>query len=302
MFQGTPTGRSAIIECAWNIRHGFVWDISHGLAWNISHGFAWNISHGFAWNISHGYAWNISHGLSWNISRFSSRIFFENNDREVNNQFLGTNGVVQQDLGNIQFDLTKRTATGGQFALRSVSDYDNNNSVGNRFGNPSSSWQTFLEGEVRQPLFRGGRVDVARIAGPGAATGEYNGILIARTRTDATVSEFKIGVRNLISDIENAYWDLYFAYRDLEAKKLARDNALTSWRRIKALGNERKVGGEADKEGQAREQYFRFEAAVQDAMYGSPGQRTRTNNGTAGGAFRGNGGETAGGGFSRISR
>ena len=211
---------------------------------------------------------------------------FENNDRELNNQFLGTNGVIQQDLGNVQFGITKRVATGGVFSLRSVSDYDNNNSIGNQFGNPSSSWQTFVEGEVRQPLLRGSNVSVNRIAGPGAGAGEFNGIAIAKTRTNISVSEFKISVRNLVSDIENAYWDLYFAYRDLEAKKAARDNALQSWRRIKALGNEKKIGGEADKEGQAREQYFRFEAAVQDAMYGRPGDGTSSNNGSTPGTFR----------------
>ena len=211
---------------------------------------------------------------------------FENNDREVNNQFLGTNGVIQQDLGNLQFGITKRAATGGQFSIRTVSDYDNNNSIGNQFGNPSSSWQTFVEGELRQPLLRGNTASVNRITGPGAGAGEFNGIAIAKTRTNISVSEFKISVRNLVSDIENAYWDLYFAYRDLEAKKAARDNALQSWRRIKALGNEKKIGGEADKEGQAREQYFRFEAAVQDAMYGRPGDGTSSNNGSTPGTFR----------------
>jgi len=211
---------------------------------------------------------------------------FENNDLEVNNQFLGDNGSIQQDLGNLQLGVTKRTATGALVSLRSVSDYDNNNSVGNRFGTPSSSWQTFLEGEMRQPLLRGGRVNVNRITTPGAATGEFNGIEIAKSRTDISVSEFKISVRNLVSDIENAYWDLYFAYRDLEARKAARDNALQSWRRIQSLGNEKKEGGEADKEGQAREQYFRFEAAVQDAIFGRPGDGTSSNNGTSAGIFR----------------
>jgi hypothetical protein len=215
----------------------------------------------------------------------SSQIFFDKNDREFNNQFLGTNGLVKQDLGNFQLGVTKRAATGGLFSVRSVSDYDYNNSIGNRYGNPSSSWQTYVEGELRQPLLRGGRLMVNRIAGPAAQVGEYNGILLAKNRTDISVSNFKISVRDFVGDIENAYWDLYFAYRDLEAKKMARDNALESWRRIIALGG--KAGGEADKEGQAREQYFRFEAAVQDAIYGRTGEGgTRTRNGSLPGTFR----------------
>ena len=224
--------------------------------------------------------------LSQFDARFSSSLFFEKNDRDVNNQFLGTNGTVLQDLGSFRNSIDKQTAYGTLLSLRSISDYDFNNAIGNRFGNPSSSWSQILEGEARQPLFRGLGAGVNRIAGPGASVGEFNGIRIAMLRTDVSATQFKIAVRDLVSNVENAYWDLYYAYRDLEAKKAARDNALKSWQVIKTLSNAKKEGGEADKEGQAREQYFRFESDVQDAMYGRKTDATRTRNGSTGGTFR----------------
>ena len=38
--------------------------------------------------------------------------------------------------------------------------------------------------------------------------GVYQGVLIARTNTDISIADFEIAVRSLISDVENAYWDL----------------------------------------------------------------------------------------------
>ena len=219
-------------------------------------------------------------------ARFFSQAFFEKNDRVVNNQFLATDGVLIQDLGEIRTGFAKRAINGGLFSMTTIQEYDFNNSIGNRFGNPSSSWSNAIQGDVRQPLLRGRNALFNRIAGPNVNDGVFNGVLIAKTRTDVSAADFKTAIRNYIADVENAYWDLYYAYRDLEAKKMARDNALESWRRIKALGNEKKAGGEADKEGQAREQYYRFEADVNDALYGRVTDATRSNNGSGGGTFR----------------
>jgi len=219
-------------------------------------------------------------------ARFFSQAFFEKNDRVVNNQFLATDGVLIQDLGEIRTGVSKRAVNGGLFSFATVQEYDFNNSIGNRFGNPSSTWSNAIQGDFRQPLLRGSQAMFNRIAGPNVGDGIFNGVMIAKTRTDVSAAELKLAVRNFVADVENAYWDLYYAYRDLEAKKMARDNALESWRRIKALGNERKAGGEADKEGQAKEQYFRFEAEVNDALYGRVTDATRSNNGSAAGTFR----------------
>jgi outer membrane protein TolC len=151
-------------------------------------------------------------------------------------------------------------------------------------------WNTSVEGEVRQPLLLGAGVDYNRIAGPAGVPGVANGVLVARVNTDISLADFQIGLRDLVSNVENAYWDLYFAYRDLDAKIAARDAALESWRRVNALNISGRRGGEAEREAEAREQYFRFQEEVQNALSGRLIEGTRTNNGSSGGSFRATGG------------
>ena len=81
-----------------------------------------------------------------------------------------------------------------------------------------------------------------------------------------------------------------FAYRDLDAKVSARNAALDTWRGIHALYEAGRRDGEAAKEAQAREQYFRFQEDAQNALHGKLIDGTRTFNGSTGGTFRGSGG------------
>jgi outer membrane protein TolC len=219
---------------------------------------------------------------------FSAGIFGEKNDRKLNNAFLGGGTrELQQDLATYRAELSKRSAVGTEFTLRHNSDYDANNAPANLFDH---AWNMNVEAEIRQPLLHGAGLDFNRIAGPGTIPGQYNGVLVARTNTDISLAEFETGVRNLTSDVENAYWDLYFAYRDLDAKVSARDAALSTWRQINAWNVAQRKGGEADKEALAREQYYRLQEEVQNALSGRLVDGTRANNGSGGGTFRGTGG------------
>ena len=186
-----------------------------------------------------------------------------------------------------QAAITKRAVTGSQFTIRHNVDYDANNAPGNLF---DSAWNTNVEMEIRHPLLQGSGVQFNRIAGPNNLPGVYNGVLIARLNTDVALTDFEIAVRDLVSNVENAYWDLYFGYRVLDARIQARDAALETWRRIYALYEVDRRGGEAEKEAQAREQYFRFQQDVQNAMSGEPYEQTRNWNGLPSGAFRTTGG------------
>lgn len=206
-------------------------------------------------------------------------------DRRLNNRFLGNLGVLEGQKDQLDTEISKRTATGTQFFLRQHLDFDRDNNLGNEF--PGGAANVFYEGEVRQPLLQGNGLQFNRIAGPGNGPGNFNGVLIARVRTDISLADFEIGLRDFVSNVENAYWDLYFSYRDLDAKLRARDTALETWRRIQALNQTGRRGGEAEKEAQAREQYFRFEADLQDSLAGRPLDGTRTNNGSRPGTFRG---------------
>lgn len=134
---------------------------------------------------------------------------------------------------------------------------------GNRF---RSVYNTVNQVEVRQPLLRGYGTAVNRIAGPNAQPGIYNGVLIARIRSDISLTDFEIAVRNLVRDVEASYWELYFAYQDLDTKIAARESARETWENRK-LRYENGVG-RPDEEAQARQQYFRFQDQAQNALAG----------------------------------
>ncbi|MCH7725555.1 MAG: TolC family protein [Planctomycetes bacterium] len=205
----------------------------------------------------------IDAALSEFDANWSTSAYFEKNDRALNNQFFGGGTrLLKQDLFDYTSQLTKRSAVGTDMTLRHNMTYDFNNAPGNN--DPNLPWATNLEGELRQPILQGGGATFNRIAGPGGRPGIYNGVLIARVNTDIQLAEFEVGVRNLVSDVETAYWELYYAYRYLEAKLSARDRALETWRIVKALGGR----VDADKEAQAAEQYFRLEEEVQNALRG----------------------------------
>ncbi len=215
----------------------------------------------------------------------NGQILFQKNDEFFNNQFIGNEGASQQDLARYFLGISKLAATGARFEFNQVIDYDLNNSPSNRFNDRndrSFAYDTHLEAFIRQPLLQGYGVTFNRIAGPNNAPGINRGVLIARSNTDIALAEFETQIQNLISDIENAYWDLYFAYRDLEAKIEARNGAYDIWRNLEANRGEKS----AAIIGQAKEQYFRFAADVEDAIHGRPVEGTRTNNGSAAGSFR----------------
>ncbi|HYO25938.1 MAG TPA: TolC family protein [Lacipirellulaceae bacterium] len=221
-------------------------------------------------------------------AQLSASVFGEKNDRALNNEFFGGGTrLLDQDLIVAQTQISKKAATGSQFAFRHYMDYDSNNAPGNIF---SSAYNTNFETEMRQPLLQGAGSTFNRIAGSSNIPGLYNGVLIARANTDVELADFEIAVRDLVSNLENAYWDLYFAYRDLDAKAAARDASLETWRRINALYKAGRRGGEAEKEAQAREQFYRFQEDVQNALSGRLVDGTSVNNGSSGGTFRAGGG------------
>lgn len=230
--------------------------------------------------------YGVEGALSAYDATLSASTFFEKNDKALNNVFFGGGTrLLRQDAMVIQAQLTKRAMTGTEFTLRDYIDYDANNSPGNQFPH---AYQNNIEMEVRHPLLRGGGIDFNQLAGPSNTPGVINGVIIARINTDISLGEFEISVRDLVSNVENAYWDLYYGYRDLDAKIMARDSALETWRRIRALYENGRRGGEAEKEAQAREQYFRYQAEVENALSGRLLNGTHTNNGSQGGTFQGN--------------
>jgi outer membrane protein TolC len=205
-------------------------------------------------------------------AQLDSSITWQNNDRPQNFGLAAApdffNPLFRQDIGRFTTGITKPAADGTIFEARSNINYDQNNN-GSR--TQASDWFANLEAGFTRPLLQGAGVQYNRIAGPrtfqeasGGFSDQIDGVLIARIRTDITLTDFEAGVRDLIRDVEEAYWELYFSYRDLEARKIGQASALETWRRVKALERVGGQGGEAN--AQARSQYFLFRSQVEVAL------------------------------------
>jgi outer membrane protein TolC len=179
--------------------------------------------------------------------------------------------VSEHDLGTFQAKLQKTAASGGTFSLAHNIAYDRDRFD---YGTTqrllySSDWNVNLTAEMRQPLLQGAGTQFNRIAGPGATPGLYNGVVLARINTDIALADFEASVRNLVSDVEIAYWELYYEYRSLNAVVAGRDSALATWRKVFTLyngGHDSAKGGEAEKLAQAGEQYFLFRSTAERSL------------------------------------
>ncbi len=204
-------------------------------------------------------------------AQLSSSLTWERLNRPQNFNAAGGTIFPQQllgDQGNWTSGITKRTATGATWGFNNSTIYDNNNSP---IREVPSTWTTNYDFTFSQPLLQGAGTTYNRIAGPDFFDNLYGrpnfrGVLLARINADISLADFEAGVRNLVSDTEQSYWELYFAYRNLESRKAGRDSSLEAWRKVHALYVEQSRGGEADKEAQAREQYFFFRGEVENAL------------------------------------
>lgn len=211
-------------------------------------------------------------------ARLDASVFWEKNRRPQNRRGSGdplsviAPSIFAQDLGNFTSGITKTTADGTRFEFRNNTIYEGNN-LSPTFRPLQSDWTTNFEAGFTRPILQGAGTQYNRIAGPypfeqyaAGAGNPIDGVIIARIRTDQTLADFEGGVTNLTRDVEDAYWELYFAYRDLDARKLGRDSALETWKRTAALYRTGGRGGGADREAQARSQYFLFRAQVEQAL------------------------------------
>jgi outer membrane protein TolC len=204
---------------------------------------------------------------------------------ELQNRLFTGFATPQVDQHRFIFNgnVSKKAVTGSDFVLRQQTEYNRTNQGGLIV---PSDWQTSLEAQVRHPLLRFGGVDFNRITSPGPTRGlnevgvpgdvgsgtldagppQFNGILIARINTDIRLADFEAGVRNLANDVETAYWNLYFAYRNLDATRTGRNFALQTWKRIDALKRAGSKGGEQENWAQAKEQYYLFRGQMENAL------------------------------------
>jgi len=175
-------------------------------------------------------------------------------------------GILSQDRGNFRTGLNKSLATGG-----AVSVYHNWNYTGDASGAPTytSSYAGTLGAEVRQPLLAGAGTEFTRVAGPslpgfGAIAGVSQGVVIARINQDITLADFEMAIRNGLRDIEDAYWNLYLAYRNYDNAVTTHESAFQTWReaRTKMEVGTLKLADEL----QARDRFYETRAAVEISL------------------------------------
>lgn len=205
-------------------------------------------------------------GVEAALSQFDAQVAagltFARNENKFNNLFFGGGvAALAQNTGDLNLGVSKTAATGTQFAMRNIINYDRNNSPINRF---HSVYNQLLQAEVRHPLLQGAGVEFNRIAGPSRIPGVYNGVLVARINNDITLAQFETGVRDLLVEVEQSYWRLFQAYRELDNRQRAREATGKIWDRY----NQRWLGGQDPplNEAQTRRQSYVFQQQVENAL------------------------------------
>src|SRR5262249_53912145 len=201
---------------------------------------------------------------------FNAQATWGSNSAIQNNLLLSgglqRGSVLDNDTANTTIGVTKTFAYGANLSIAQNLNY-------NFLNSPIQLFPSVYTGNVQlnytQPLLAGSGTEYTRIAGPfvtqlQGVSGVNQGVVISRINTDIAVANFEIAVRNNLRDVEEAYWDLYLAYRTYDTNVEARNSFMRSWRFAQANKGAGKFS-ELD-ELQARQAYFQGRAATEDAL------------------------------------
>ncbi len=184
-----------------------------------------------------------------------------------NQQFNNAFGFQDTNTGQFTNTLSKNFATGAQINVFNNINYLRSNTPGSIFGSNYSGATGFT---YRQPLLAGAGSQYTRTAGPiansfGGISGVSQGVLVARINNDLAIADFEIASRNLLLDVENAYWDLYYAYRVFDTAIVLRNSSLDAWRLTKKRAGQVENVLPAD-EAQARNTYYASRSIAESAQ------------------------------------
>jgi len=175
-------------------------------------------------------------------------------DSTVSETFFQSRDATQQSA------ISKRFATGSVATLRQQVVYSRNNlplgGPGTASRQLDSDWTALLEAQIQQPLMRNRGTLVNRIP-----------VVLASLNEDISITDFEVQVRNLVRDIEVAYWNLYVAYRSVNAAIIGRNSAIAT-AKFSKLNYDNGTGTKQEL-AQAEEQYYGFRARLSSALAGS---------------------------------
>ncbi|MFK8114860.1 MAG: TolC family protein [Rubripirellula sp.] len=161
-----------------------------------------------------------------------------------------------------QAALSKRFATGGIATFREQVSYSRNNlpATINNLGGAgrivSSDYTTILEAEIQHPLMRNRGTLINRIP-----------VVLASLNEDIAITDFEVQVRNLVRDVEVAYWNLYVSYRNVSTIIIGRNSAIAT-AKFAQLNLDAGTGTQQDV-AQSNGQYYAFRAQLEGALAGS---------------------------------
>ncbi|NND97280.1 MAG: TolC family protein [Pirellulaceae bacterium] len=165
-------------------------------------------------------------------------------------QSLATNTTQQAAI-------SKRMATGGVATLRQQVIYSRNNTpISPNARAVPSDWTALIEAQVQHPLMRNRGTLINRIP-----------VVLASLNEDISIADFEAQVRNLVRDVEVAYWDLYVAYRNVHTTTIGRNSAIATAQFARLLLEN--GTGTVQELAQAEEQYYQFRARLEGALAGS---------------------------------
>lgn len=175
----------------------------------------------------------------------------------LNNATNSQDQFIQQDNALFNTEIVKPLPTGGTagIAFRTQYEFDNLNAAVN------PSYRPRLVFNLEQPLLQGAGVEINQVR---------SGILLARLNLDTAHATFCGNVNDLLFTVEEAYWNLYFAYYNLFVQTQAMEVAYTTWQRAKAVAD---AGGDVSRAIDLpllEQQYQGFRLARLDAL-GGPG-------------------------------
>ena len=183
-----------------------------------------------------------------------------NSGRGLGQNFILTDPFFQGRDVTQQSAISKRLATGGVATLRQQVIYSWNNQP---LGGPdqatrrvASDYTALLEAQVQHPLMRNRGTLVNRIP-----------VVLASLNEDISIADFEIQVRNLVRDVEVAYWNLYVSYRAVATSIIGRNSAIAT-AQFARLNLENGTGTRQEL-AQAVEQYYQFRGLLESALAGS---------------------------------
>jgi len=193
--------------------------------------------------------------------QYNSVLNFSGN-QNFNNAF----GFQDTNAAEFSNSLSKNFANGGSVQVFNEINYLRTNTPG-LFG---SNYSGAAGLTYRQPLLAGAGTQYTRTAGPiansfGGISGVSQGVLIAKINNDLSVADFELAARNLMLDVETAYWDLYFAYRQFDTAIALRNSSLDAWRLTKKRAGQVENVLPAD-EAQARNTYYASRSIAETAQ------------------------------------